>query len=138
MSSHKAKLIFQQLKKLNPKPTTELKYDSVFDVFKESIARYELDALVSAHRGDSSLIEQMSDMQVRLAFIDGDHSYEAVCQDIRNVERVLVKGGWICFDDAFSHYDGVNQAIQDLIINNSEYELCQQMTRKFFIARRKV
>lgn len=80
----------------------------------------------------------MSGRRFRLAFIDGDHSYEAVCADIRNVERVLVPGGWICFDDAFTVYDGVNRAIDDLIINSGDYELCQQMTRKFFVARREV
>jgi len=53
------------------------------------------------------------------------------------MDRYLVPGGWICFDDAFSYYDGVNRAIEDCIINNPGYELCQQMTRKFFIARKK-
>jgi hypothetical protein len=49
----------------------------------------------------------------------------------------LLPGGWICFDDAFSHYDGVNRAIQDKVINSGRYELCQQMTRKLFVARRR-
>jgi hypothetical protein len=31
----------------------------------------------------------------------------------------------------------VNRAIQELVINNPAYELCQQMARKFFIARKK-
>jgi len=60
-----------------------------------------------------------------------------VCEDIERIERFLVPGGWISFDDAFSHYDGVNRAITDRIINSPTYELCQQMTRKLFVARRK-
>jgi len=73
----------------------------------------------------------------KFAFIDGDHGYDAVCKDIENVERYLVPGAWICFDDAFSSYEGVSRAIQDMIINNPEYSFGQQMTRKFFVARKK-
>lgn len=113
------------------------KYNSVYDVFVESMAKHGLGDLVTAHRGDSNLLRTQAGLKARLAFIDGDHSYEAVCTDIRNVEFVLQAGGWICFDDAFSHYDGVNRAIDDLIINSGRYELCQQMTRKLFVARRR-
>jgi hypothetical protein len=72
----------------------------------------------------------------RLAFLDGDHGYEAVCKDIRNIDRHLAIGGWLCFDDAFTSYGGVSQAISDLIIPNPCYRNCQQMTRKLFIARK--
>lgn len=113
------------------------KYNSVYDVFTESMAAHGLSDVVEAHRGDSNIIATLGALNVRLAFIDGDHSYEAVCNDIANVERVLKAGGWICFDDAFSHYDGVNKAIEDKIINSGRYELCQQMTRKLFVARRR-
>ena len=49
----------------------------------------------------------------------------------------LVNGGWICFDDAFSCYEGVNQAIRELILADPQFDLCQQMTRKLFVARKK-
>lgn len=113
------------------------RYNGIYDAFKETITKNGLAGLVDAHRGDSDLLQSMSDRSFRLAFLDGDHSYAAVCKDIRNTERVLIDGAWICFDDAFSHYEGVNRAITDLVINNPRYELCQQMTRKLFIARRK-
>jgi len=115
------------------------KHDSVFEIFSEVIEKYHLKNVVRTHRGDSTtFINSVSgNFRCKLAFLDGDHSYDAVCLDIRNIERYLVPGGWICFDDAFSYYEGVNRAITDLIINNQSYELCQQMTRKFFIARKK-
>lgn len=112
------------------------KYNSVYDVFTESMEKHGLSELVEAHRGDASVISNLPNLKVRLAFIDGDHSYEAVCQDIAQVEKVLLPGGWICFDDAFSHYDGVNRAIEDKIIGSGRYTLCQQMTRKLFVAQR--
>lgn len=113
------------------------KYNSVHEVFVESMQKHGLSDVVTPHRGDSGVIRAMTGLKARLAFIDGDHSYEAVCRDIANVERVLQTGGWICFDDAFSYYDGVNQAIKDRIIDSGSYELCQQMTRKLFVARRR-
>lgn len=115
------------------------KYDGIFDIFTESIAKNNFQDIVQPFRGNTqSFCESISpDFKCKLAFLDADHCYEAVCQDINNINRFLVKGGWICFDDAFSYYDGVDQAINDLIINNSDFELCQQMTRKFFVARKR-
>jgi len=43
----------------------------------------------------------------------------------------------VCFDDAFTCYEGVSRAISELIIANPSYECCQQMTRKLFVARKK-
>jgi predicted O-methyltransferase YrrM len=112
------------------------KHDSVYDVFKDSMESHGLGDIVRAHRGDARLLAGLPGLAVRLAFIDGDHGYEPVCSDIDRVEEVLLPGGWICFDDAFSHYDGVNRAIEDKIIGSGRYDLCQQMTRKLFVARR--
>lgn len=113
------------------------RYNSVYDVFVESIRKYDLEDLVEAYRGSSDLLRGFEGRAFRLAFIDGDHSYKAVCNDIRNVKSLLVPGGWVCLDDAFSYYQGVNAAIKDLIIDNPEFDLYQQMTRKFFVARKR-
>lgn len=116
------------------------KYDTTLDVFKETIAKNKLQDLVEVYKGDSDLLASSvgKDFKCKMVFVDGDHSYMAVCNDIKNTEKYLVKGGWICFDDAFSSsYEGVDKAITDLIIKNPDYERCQQMTRKFFIARKK-
>ncbi len=115
------------------------KYNGIYQVFKESIIKSNLEDLVKIHKGTSTTFANsvQNDFRCKLAFIDGDHSYDAVRNDIHNVEKYLIEGGWICFDDAFSQYDRVDKAITDFIIKNSAYELCQQMTRKFFIARKK-
>jgi len=74
--------------------------------------------------------------RLRFAFIDGDHSYESVCADIAAVERSLVEGGWMAFDDAYSSYEGVDRAIDECIVRSARYECCQQLTRKLFVARK--
>jgi hypothetical protein len=114
------------------------KHESVFDIFQDSIDRCGVGDLITAHHGTSTTFMSSISPSVkcRMAFLDGDHSYTAVCQDIRNIQSLLVPGGWICFDDAFSHYDGVNRAITELILASDEYDLKQQMTRKCFAARK--
>ena len=109
------------------------------DVFRRHIERNGLADVVRPFRGDLRMFADAapSGLRCRLAFIDGDHSYDAVRQDIASVERFLVPGGWICFDDAFSCYEGVDRAITGAILESGGYDRCQQLTRKFFVARRK-
>lgn len=115
------------------------KYNGILDIFNETIARTGLADVVIPFKGDLDyFVKHLPEgFKCKLVFVDGDHGYDAVCNDIENVEKFLVPGGWICFDDAFSSYEGVNQAITDRIINSDMYERCQQLTRKFFVARRK-
>jgi hypothetical protein len=114
------------------------KNDSILEIFVQTVAKHQLQDVVQTHIGDSTRFVSLmpKNFKCRLAFIDGDHGYKAVCRDIDNVERFLVGGGWICFDDAFASYDSVSRAIEECIINNPAYDMCQQMTRKCFIARK--
>jgi predicted O-methyltransferase YrrM len=115
------------------------RFSGTLDAFNRAIDDSGLNDWVASFRGDLAGFAKTvaSDFALRLAFIDGDHSYSAVARDIEIVERFLVPGGWICFDDAFSSYSGVNEAIEQHIIGSGRYSLCQQLTRKFFVARRK-
>jgi predicted O-methyltransferase YrrM len=115
------------------------KYRGVLEIFKEKMSQYGLDDIVSPYKGTLAAFLKTFPLKnkFRLAFIDGDHGYEAVCADIGLVDSVLSPGGWVCFDDAFTSYEGVSRAIEELIIANPAYELGQQMTRKLFVARKR-
>lgn len=115
------------------------KHRGVFEIFRETVERNGLNQVITPHKGTLAMFSKNSsaDLRCKLAFIDGDHGYRAVCADIRNIERFLVPGGWICFDDAFAGYEGSDQAITELVLNSARYELGQQLTRKLFVARRK-
>jgi predicted O-methyltransferase YrrM len=115
------------------------RYDRVFDCFQETVAARGLQDVIRPFKGDleAMLAAAGPGMKCRLAFLDGDHGYEAVCNDIRRIDECLVPGGWICFDDAFTVYEGVNRAITEKVLGNPRYERCQQMTRKLFVARKK-
>lgn len=116
-------------------------YDAQPDVygeFRSRVAAHGLQDVVRIHRGTSTTFIASVDpaFRCRLAFVDGDHGYEAVCRDITTLTSQLIPGGWLLFDDAFSSYDGVDRAIRTHIIDNPAFDLCQQMTRKCFAARR--
>jgi predicted O-methyltransferase YrrM len=115
------------------------RFAGTLDAFNQAIKQNNLENWVTSVKGDLDIFSQETpdSFSLRLAFIDGDHSYDAVTNDIKIIEKYLLPGGWICFDDAYSSYDGVSRAITDHIINSSKYDLKQQITRKFFIARRR-
>lgn len=115
------------------------KHRGVLEIFQENMSQYGLDDVVIPYKGTlEAFVKTMQPKsKFRLAFIDGDHGYEAVRADIGLVDSVLSPGGWICFDDAFTSYQGVDRAIEELIIANPAYELGQQMTRKLFVARKR-
>lgn len=114
------------------------RYRGTFEAFNYATAENNLQEWVTPYRADLETFSKTvpEGFSLRLAFIDGDHSYEAVCQDIQVIERYLLPGGWVCFDDAFSSYEGVNKAIQTQIIDSGKYRRYQQMTRKCFVAQR--
>jgi len=114
-------------------------HDSILECFTENVKSRNLEDIVKPFRGDLPSFSQEvgGDFRCRLAFLDGDHGYDAVCQDIQTVEKFLSPGGWICFDDAFSSYDGVDKAITELVIQSPNFECFQQLTRKFFVARKR-
>jgi predicted O-methyltransferase YrrM len=120
------------------KPLFE-KHHGILDIFRETMVRNSLASIVEPVRGMSGELAspRFSGHRFRMAFIDGDHSYEAVCRDIRNVMPRLAPGGWLCFDDAFSSYEGVDRAIRELVISDPGMETPLQLTRKLFVARKR-
>ena len=114
------------------------RHASVLDIFQENIAANGLADIVTPMRGTSDLLHAMdANRRFRLAFVDADHSYEAVCHDIDNIVPRLSPGGWLCFDDAFTSYDGVNRAIRERVLQSDAFDLGMQPTRKLFVARKR-
>lgn len=114
-------------------------YSGTLEAFDKAIADNRLAPWVKARKGDMAGFAAAAPkgFALRLAFLDGDHGHAAVVNDIELVERFLVPGGWLCFDDAFTTYDGVNRAIEERVLATGRYGDCQQLTRKLFVARRR-
>jgi predicted O-methyltransferase YrrM len=114
------------------------RFSGTLEAFNIAMEANHLADRVSTCKGDLERFAALAppDLALRMAFIDGDHSRAAVTNDIVIVERFLLPGGWLCFDDAFSSYSGVNEAIQEQIIDSGRYRCFQQLTRKLFVAQR--
>jgi predicted O-methyltransferase YrrM len=113
------------------------KYNGILEIFENTIRSARLNDVVRPFRGTARgfLAAAPPGLRFRMAFIDGDHGYEAVREDIACVRERLVPGGWICFDDAFSGYEGVDRAIADMLADRGAFDFTQQLTRKLFVAR---
>lgn len=71
-------------------------------------------ARLTALEGPSHTVaDSIPDCSVDLIFIDADHSYQAVRQDIIKFTPKLQPGGILCGHDI--DYPGVNQAVNELI-----------------------
>jgi predicted O-methyltransferase YrrM len=64
---------------------------------------------------------------VDILFIDGDHEYNAVVKDFENYKDLVVKNGFIIFDDYLDsiHSPDVFKAVNDIVntLNKDEYEI---------------
>lgn len=111
------------------------KHNSVLDVFLKSLKEFGVENDVRFFKGTTTKFSAVcGDARYRLAFIDGDHSEFAVKNDIDFVRGHLTSYGLICFDDAFSSYVGVNDAITKNIFSDDHCVYSQQLTRKFHAA----
>lgn len=115
-------------------------HPNLLDAMRANLRRAGLDPFVRAHRGTAETFAASApaDLRCRLIFIDGDHSEAAVTRDLAALTPFLVPGGWVCFDDAFTVYDGVNRAIERHILQNPSFDLTRQLTRKCFAARKAI
>jgi len=109
------------------------KNNNLDEIFLANLKKFDVDDVVQYHIGTVKTLHQNNNY--RLCFIDGDHSYHAVCTDIKYCLNNMPSGGYICFDDAFSSYDGVDRAINDILILCKRMFFRQQLTRKFHIVK---
>ena len=73
---------------------------------------------------------------ISLAYIDGDHTYEQSWRDFENVDRLLLPGGFIIFDDSADGSDwGSNRTAREAAAR-PDYELVDK-TWHYCIAKRR-
>ena len=63
--------------------------------------------------------EEIPDNSVDAIFIDGDHSYDAVSEDLPFWYNKLKKGGWLLGDDYNSCHPGTTRAVDEFARNNN-------------------
>jgi predicted O-methyltransferase YrrM len=93
---------------------------------------------VKVHRATGEMFRsQLPELRIGMLFLDADHSEASVRADIEGFLPMMEPGGCMCFDDAFTIYDGIDRAITDALINRIPPIMAagSQLTRKLFSAR---
>ena len=100
----------------HPPSVIHEKYDAAF---KNVQQLFQSSPRVTILRKTS--LEALSDVPegIDLAFIDGDHSYEAVKQDIQAWGKKVRHGGVLSGHDYHSNYPGVIQAVDECFGTNT-------------------
>lgn len=63
--------------------------------------------------------DQISDGSLDLVFIDADHSYKAVKQDLAHWYKKIRSGGWLMGDDYNSCHPSTTKAVDEFANNNN-------------------
>jgi predicted O-methyltransferase YrrM len=98
-------------------------YQNMLELFKEIIQKVGLEDMVYPFKGTSStFVESVQTCsKFRMIFIDGDHTYEGVTQDIFSLVNLLRDDGVICFHDYCKEFPGVLRAVDKHIISSPNF-----------------
>ena len=94
---------------------------NTFTQFKLNLKRTQTDKLVTALKTTSFLASKKFNKPIKLLFIDGDHSYQAVKQDFLNWSPKLIDGGFVVFHDTIS-WPGPRRLVLEKIYPSSHYK----------------
>lgn len=115
---------------------TYMNNESLFDLFNEYTSKFT-DRIIS-HKGDViSFFASYPNIKIKVAFIDSNHDYRGVLQDIKAIIPKMVSNGIICIDDYTPDFYGVQNAVNDTILNNETFVDGIIVTRKLFMVRKK-
>lgn len=70
--------------------------------------------------------EALGDISIRFLFIDGDHTYDGVKNDIELFFPRLTEGAIVVFDDYFDGFPGLVQAVEECVIEKNIYSKIYQ------------
>jgi len=84
----------------------------IYKMFVDNMGARKYKAIRSTSKEAS---EQFQDNSVDVVFIDGDHSYAAVHEDITSWMPKVKPGGYIAGHDYHPHWHGVVRAVNELV-----------------------
>lgn len=119
-----------QSKKPTKLVSIDLKYRDSFDQFIErasitdKVLKNEINSQEFIVQWKEYCKNKFLDNQIKLLFIDGNHTYEGCLADIVNYSQYLVDGGVIILHDYTDYHGdnaGVAKAIEESILKNDEF-----------------
>ncbi len=82
--------------------------DLYFGSIKEKFSSYNVE-FIREYSNSLNAINKIEDNSIDLCFIDGNHEYQYVYDDIKNYLPKIKKGGIICGDDYFMRHKDINK-----------------------------
>jgi hypothetical protein len=111
-------------------------YESTLEIFKDIIRKVGLEQQIETFKGTSIEYSQLQKMPLRMAFIDGDHTYDGVKKDVLALSDMIVENGYLCFHDYSNTFPGVMRAVDEFVIKSGVYsDFC--LVKDLLIARKK-
>ena len=98
--------------------------------FRDNIARAGLSAKVVPLVMPSMQALEDWNEPIGFLWIDGDHSYDAVCQDFYGWSRYVKEGGIVALHDTYS-FEGVRQLVDEEILSLNGYRVLGQVDSIF-------
>lgn len=113
------------------------KDNKIFKTVKKEL--YKLHDNINFYRtfsNDKNTIDQIKDNSIDLIFIDGNHSYKYVLEDLENYSPKLKKGGILCGDDFFmrkKENDVLNSGAGsgEPMVYEAVVEYCRKYNKKY-------
>jgi len=92
----------------------------LFAAFQVMVEQHGLAAHVHPLVGDAHALARTWTNPLRLLFIDGDHSYQAVSRDFADWAKFVVPGGVVCLHDV-GGWEGVTKFYKENLQKNPAY-----------------
>jgi cephalosporin hydroxylase len=106
-------------------PLESYQFDYAGDTFPEFVQNMNKFSLLETGRvvpilGISNQLDLFPADNAKLCFIDGDHDYEPVKNDIRQCDKHLTAGGYMVLHD-YPRAGGVKDAVDEFLRDNDNY-----------------
>ncbi|MDB2701041.1 class I SAM-dependent methyltransferase, partial [Alphaproteobacteria bacterium] len=126
----------EDIGKFNPKKTVQAQTSGkIFEIFIENILYQKIFNKVTLHIGNSKkILPNLIKKKILFDFIyiDGNHSFEYVNQDIHNSKSLILNNGIIMGDDYELKYEAHDKVIIDEAIENDiDFTMDKKNTKAF-------
>jgi predicted O-methyltransferase YrrM len=112
------------------------KSENLLDLFRYYISLFDVKNIIPYKGTVKSFVDTKEKFNnIKFVFIDGDHDYLSVVNDIETVSSRLVSFGILAVDDYGGVFSGVTKAVDDTI-NSPYFEKGLKVTRKLFVTKK--
>ncbi len=96
--------------------------DDTWDTFQRTVRQFDIESVAEIHKACSHELGKDWDRPIAFLWVDGDHRYEGVRQDIIDFTPHVAPGGIVVFDDVNEQdFPGVVQALAETIDRDASF-----------------